>query len=180
MVLGVTCSSLILIYVWTELHYDQYHPEADNIYRITTKQEKSSEIGAVTPGPLAPELKSDFPEVVNTARLGKWSGVFKTSDALFEESQIYFTDNSFLHIFDFPLLKGNRKSVLTQPNQLLLNENMAKKYFGPDWNTRSDVVGSTFRLNNEFDFVVAGVLKNPPSNSSLQFDFLLSLKVLIS
>jgi len=179
MVLGITCSALILMYAWTELHYDQFHAEADNIYRITTKQEKSSEIGAVTPGPLAPELKTNFPEVVNTARLGKWSGVFKTSDALYEEGQIYFTDNSFLHVFDFPLLKGDRHTVLTQPNHLLLNENMAKKYFGADWSTRSDVIGSTLRLNNEFDFVVVGILKNPPSHSSLQFDFLLSFEHII-
>jgi putative ABC transport system permease protein len=104
MVLGITCSSLILLYAWDELHYDQFHTNAKNIYRITTQQDKATAIGAVTPGPLAPELKTNFPEIVNTARVGKWSGVFKTKDVLFAENEIYFADNSLLHIFDFPLV----------------------------------------------------------------------------
>jgi putative ABC transport system permease protein len=179
MVLGITCSSLILLYAWDELHYDQFHTNAKNIYRITTQQDKATAIGAVTPGPLAPELKTNFPEIVNTARVGKWSGVFKTKDVLFAENEIYFADNSLLHIFDFPLVKGDVKTVLTQPNHLVLNERMAEKYFGTEWKTRADVVGTTFRLNNETDFVVAGVIQNLPSNSSFQFDFLLSFDHLL-
>ncbi|MFN6090593.1 MAG: ABC transporter permease [Cyclobacteriaceae bacterium] len=180
MVLGITCSSLILLFAWDELHYDQYHTNAKNIYRITTQQEKATTIGAVTPGPLAPELKNNFPEVVNTARVGKWSGVFKTKDALYEESQIYFADNSLLQIFDFPMIKGDLKTVLKQPNQLVLNEKMAIKYFGAEWKSRPDILGTTFRLNNESDFVVAGIIQNAPSNSSFQFDFLLSFNHLLS
>lgn len=180
MVLGITCSSLILLYAWDELHYDQFHTYAQNIYRITTQRDKATRIGAVTPGPLAPELKNNFPEIINTARVGKWSGVFKTKDALFEESEIYFADNSLLQIFDFPLLAGDLKTVLKQPNQLVLNEKMAEKYFGANWKSRPDVLGTSFRLNNETDFVVAGIIQNPPSHSSFYFDFIVSFEHLVN
>jgi putative ABC transport system permease protein len=178
LVLGITCSTIILVYAWSELTHDHYHTKADNLYRITVQQKDA--VGAVTPGPLASELKTSFPEIRNTARLGKWSGVFKTNEVLFSESNIFFADNSLLHMFDFPLTRGDLKTVLTQPNHMVLSENMAKKYFGKDWQSRNDVIGATFRLNNETDFVAVGVFKDQPAQSSLHFDFLLSFEQLVS
>ncbi len=179
LVLGITCSTIILVYAWREVTRDHYHSKAENLYRITLQQKDKNEIGAVTPGPLAPELKTTFPEIVNTARLGKWSGVLKTTQALFSENNIYFADNSLLKLFDFPLISGDTRTVLTQPNHLLLSESMAHKYFGKDWQTRSDIMGTTFRLNNETDFVAVGVFKDQPAQSSLHFDFLLSFEHLV-
>ena len=178
MVLGITCSAIILLYAWSELHFDRFHTHGENIYRINTKKDKDQSIGAVTPGPLAPELKANFPEVVNVARLGKWSGVFKMGDQRFEENDIYFADRSFLEIFDFPFVKGDAKA-LDQPTNMLITESMAAKYFGENWQTRTDLLGTTFKLNNELDLVVAGVLKNPPSQSSLHFDFLISFQHIV-
>jgi putative ABC transport system permease protein len=179
LVLGITCSTIILVFAWREVMRDHYHTKAGNLYRITLQQRDKEEIGAVTPGPLAPELKSQFPEILNTARLGKWSGVFKTNEVLFSEGNVFFADNSLLHMFDFPLTRGDLKTALTQPTHLLLSESMALKYFGKDWQNRSDLIGATFRLNNETDFVTVGVFKDQPSQSSLHFDFLLSFEHLV-
>jgi putative ABC transport system permease protein len=179
MVLGITCSAILLLYAWSEYNVDRFHTNGQTIYRITTQQEKKEEVGAVTPGPLAPELKSRFPEVVNTARLGKWSGVFKTNNHLYQENQLYFADQSFLQLFDYPLVVGNPKTALLKPTDLLITEAMAVKYFGSDWQKKSDVLGTTFRLNNELDLVVVGILKNPPVESSIQFDFLISFQHLV-
>jgi putative ABC transport system permease protein len=178
MVLGITSSAMILLYAWSELHMDQFHPNGERIYRVTIKHLKDQTIGAVTPGPLAPELKVNFPEVENVARLGKWSGVLKLGNLRFEENNIYFADQSFLEVFDFPLLKGDGK-VLDKPTDLLITEAMAEKYFGADWEKRTDVLGSTLSLNNELDLIVAGVMKNPPPESSLHFDFLISFQHLV-
>jgi putative ABC transport system permease protein len=179
LVMGITCSTIILIYAWREVTHDHYHSKSNNLYRITLQQKDKDEVGAVTPGPLAPELKAQFPEIVNTARLGKWSGVFKTNEVLFSEGNVFFADNSLLHIFDFPLTIGDSKTALIQPNHLLLSESMALKYFGKDWANRSDLIGTTFRLNNEADFVAVGVFKDQPAQSSLHFDFLLSFEYLV-
>jgi putative ABC transport system permease protein len=179
MVLGITCSTLILLYAWSELQYDRFHTHAENIYRITTQAWSDQTIGAVTPGMLAPELKNNFPEIKHIARVGKWSGVLKTNEHLFEEGDIYFTDHSLIEMFDFPLIRGNQTSVLKEPNHLLITESMAVKYFGADWKTRSDVIGTIFRLNNADDFTLAGILKDPPAQSSFQFKFLLPLEHLM-
>lgn len=179
MVLGITCSSIILLYAWSELHYDRFHTKGENIYRVTTLQNKNQQIGAVTPGPLAPELKNKFPEVVNVARMGKWSGVFKMGTQLFQEDDIYFADPSLLEIFNFPLLTGNPKTVLQKPSDILITEAMAIKYFGIEWQKKTDVIGTTLRLNNELDLSVVGVLKNAPVSSSIHFDFLISFQHIV-
>lgn len=180
MVLGITCSTLILLYAWSELQYDRFHTHAENIYRITTQAWSDQTIGAVTPGMLAPELKNNFPEIKHIARVGKWSGVLKTNEHLFEERDIYFTDHSLVEMFDFPLIRGNQARVLKEPNHLLITESMAVKYFGADWKTRPDVIGTIFRLNNADDFTLAGILKDPPAESSFQFKFLLSMEHLVN
>ncbi len=178
MVLGITCSTIIFVYVWRERGHDQHYSKADRVYRITVQQNGSTR--ATTPGLLAPEIKSLFPEVVNTARLGKWSGVLKTSKALFSENNLYFADRTLLPMFDVLLVTGDPKTVLTQPNHILLSETMAAKYFGNQWRAREDVMGATLRLNNETDFVVAGVFRDLPAQSSLQVDFLLSFEHVVT
>lgn len=178
MVLGITCSTIIFIYVWRERDHDRYYSKADNLYRITVQQNGSTR--ASTPGLLAPEIKALFPEVVNTARLGKWSGVLKTSEALFSEDNLYFADRTLLEMFDVPLVQGDLQTVLTQPNHILLSETMAAKYFGNEWRSRNDVIGTTLRLNNETDFIAVGIFRDLPSESSLRFDFLLSFEHLVN
>ena len=180
LVLGITCSTILFVYAWREVTRDHYHTKANSLYRITLQQRDKDEVGPVTPGPLAPELKANFPEIINTARLGKWSGVFKTKDVLFSESNVFFADNALLHMFDFPLVAGDLKTALTQPKHLLLSESMAAKYFGNEWRVRNDIIGTTFRLNNETDFVAVGIFKDQPAESSLQFDFLLSFEHLVT
>ncbi|MFD2571021.1 ABC transporter permease [Spirosoma soli] len=176
--LGIGCCLLIALYVYDEWNYDRFHTNANNIYRVVEKQTQAGEVYdvAVTPGPLAPTLKSDFPEVVNVGRLGKWSGIVKHGKQTFEENSLYFADNGLLKLFDFPLLKGNPNTVLTGPDELVMTEAAAIKYFGADWQRNPNVLGTLLRLNNERDYKVTGILKNIPPNSHLQFDILLSFK----
>ncbi|GAA4446976.1 ABC transporter permease [Nibrella saemangeumensis] len=176
--LSIACCTLIALYVWDEWNFDRANPHAGSIYRIVEDQKQGDEWFkvAVTPGPLAPTLKSDYPEVVQTARLGMWSGIFKLGKQSFEENEVYFADNTLLSMFDMPLLKGNPKTALLQPNEMLLTETMARKYFGADWQKNPNVLGQTLRLNNETDYIVAGVVQDRPYNSHLQFDVLLSFE----
>ncbi len=178
--LGITCCLLITLYVIDEWSYDRFHQNGPNIYRIVEKQNQAGELYdvAITPGPLAATIKKDFPEVVETARMGKWGGKFNFGKQVFEEGNIFFTDNGLLRMFDFPLIKGNPLTALTQPNQVVITETTARKYFGADWPRNPRVMGSVLRLNNETDLVVAGVLKDVPTHSHLQFDMLMSFKTL--
>ncbi|WP_266368335.1 ABC transporter permease [Tellurirhabdus rosea] len=176
--LGIACCLLIALYVYDEWSYDRFHRHADQIYRVVeTQQQADGEYEvAVTPGPLAPTIKSDFPEVVEVARYGRWSGLMKYGKQVFEEPALYFADNSLLRMFDFPLVKGNLRTVLTRPDELVMTETAARKYFGEGWQQNPSVIGSVLRMNDQQNFRVVGILKDVPANSHLQFGILLSFE----
>ena len=176
--LGIACCLLIALYVYDEWNYDRFHRNAHSIYRVVEKQPQSGEIYdvAITPGPLAPTLKADFPEVAEVGRIGRWSGLMKSGKQVFEEGNLFFADNGLLRMFDFPLIKGNVATALTRPDELVMTETSARKYFGNNWQQNPAVLGATLRLNNERDYRVVGVLKDVPANSHIQFDILLSFK----
>lgn len=179
---SMACCLLISVYIWNELHYDAFHKNAASIFRLTEKQNQAGTLYnvAVTPGPLAPALQKDFPEIQHTVRFGKWSGVMKNGTHVFEENNIFYADNSIFKVFDFTLMRGNSATALLQPNEIIITESTADKYFGEGWRSNSGLLGQVFRLNNETDFTLAGIAKNPPVNSSIQFDFLLSFQFIIA
>jgi putative ABC transport system permease protein len=176
--LGMACCLMISIYIWDELNYDSFHRKSASIFRITEKQDQAGTLYnvAVSPGPLAPAIDSAYPEIDKTVRFGKWSGLIKTSNQSFEEKQILFTENSIFHVFDFTLLKGNPAKALLAPDEIVITESTAARYFGPDWQTKTGLIGETFSLNNSATFTLAGIAKDPPANSSITFDILLPIQ----
>ena len=180
--LGLTCCLFVALYIYDEYRYDRFHPNANSIYRVVAKQKAPDGLFdvAVTPGPLAASLKRDFPEVLEVARLGQWGGSLKYGKQTYEVKALYFTDNGLFHLFDFPLVKGDRRTVLTRPDQVVLTETTAARYFGTNWRSNPKVLGARLRLNNERDYTVVGVAKDVPTHSHIQFDALLSFKSLES
>lgn len=178
--ISMACCVAISMFIWNEIHFDDFHANRQNIYRITEKQYQAGALYdvAVTPGPLAPAMQKEFPEIENAVRFGSWSGVLKNGTHTFQESNMLFAENSMFSMFNFPLLKGNAATALRSPNEIIITETAAEKYFGKDWQNNSALLGQVFRLNNEVDFKLVGVAKNPPQNSSIRFDFLLPLKYL--
>src|SRR5687768_2491250 len=115
--LGLACCILIGLYTWDEYNYDRFHSNYKNIFRVVDQQFQADEIYnvAVTPGPLAGALKSDFPEIENVCRIGKLrsNGILKIDDKAFEPHDVITTDNSFFTVFDFILILGNSQRVLS-------------------------------------------------------------------
>ena len=178
--LSISCCLAISIFIWNEMHYDDFHKNSAAIYRVTEKQNQAGTLynAAVTPAPLAPAMQKDFAEIVNTVRMGKWSGVIKNGTHAFQEIDILQTENSLFSMFDFPFLKGNAETALQSPDEIVITEHTAAKYFGKDWYNNPALLGQTFRLNNEVDYKLAGVVKDPPLNSSIRFNILLPLSYL--
>ena len=176
--LGLLACLLIGLFIYDELSYDRFHTHADHIYRVYKHEQQQGEFynTATTPGPLAPTLKSDFPEVVEVARTGAWYGSFKHADKAFQEKNIFFTDQELFKIFDFPLLKGDPNTVLKKPNEVVISERTALKYFGEGWEKDKNLLGKTFTFNGTEEVILAGVAKELPANSHFQFDFLLSFE----
>ena len=96
--------------------------------------------------------------------------MFEVGTRKFEEKNVFYADSTFLQVFSFPLVKGNSETALMRPDAVLITEDMAKKYFGQE-----NPVGKTLKKNNGNNVTVTGVLANIPSNSHLQFDFILPM-----
>jgi len=174
--IGLACCLLITIWVLDELSYDKFHENADNLYRVEEDQHYSGRIFYVyvTPYPLGPALKEEIPEIIDATRV-VWTGgvLFKYEDNTFFEDNGRAVDPSFLKIFTYPLVKGDKNTALDSPFSAVLSEDLAEKYFGED-----DPIGKVITLNNQYDFTVTGVLENIPHNTYLQFDFLVPYEIL--
>lgn len=171
--LAVGLAVCILIFLWVqdELSYDRFHTNADRIYRVIEHEELSSgEILSYSQqGPaLAPILKADYPEILESVRYRVWGGrLVRFGDHKFYEKGFAFADPAILTMFTFPLIKGDPASALTDPSSIVISENMARKYF-----ENEDPLGKILRVDNHTNFIVSGVMENIPSNSHLKFDFL--------
>ena len=171
--IGLAVCILIFQYVRMELTYDGFHENSDDIYRfVGSFQEETGEwdYKAVTPIPLAPALADQYPEVIRFSRFLNRTTVVKHNGRVFNEL-LLFADSDVLSMFSFEVLKGNPSMALQEKHSVILSEAAAEKYFG-----ESDPMGKilSIRGRDEFvDFVVTGVVKNVPHNSTIRFDFLL-------
>ena len=166
---GMACSIFILLWVQHERSYDKFHTNGENIYRLTV--EISGLKASLSVAPIARAMQSEIPEVKNAAILCAAGGLFKYEDRQFEEKAVYFADSTFLDMFSFPLIKGDRKTALNSPNNIVITERAAKKYFG-----KEDPMGKVLSRYSTEKFTVTGVLADIPENSHLQFDFLLPIR----
>jgi putative ABC transport system permease protein len=172
--MGLACCLILLAFVRQELSYDDFHTDSDRIFRVAQKVD-GTENWAWTGGAMAPMLMKEFDQVEMAVRIHQTSTYLKPSDGQnqgesFREEKFTFADEGFFEVFDFPLLSGTATGVLVDPFQILLTESMAKKYFG-----EADPVGKSLISTGDFEFVVKGVLKDLPSNTHLDFDFITSL-----
>jgi len=173
---GIACCILIFLYVQDELSYDRFHANAQEIYRVIrvrTSPDGTASAQPSTSGLLAPLLKSDFPEVVKSARIVGSEQIVRVGDKSFCEV-LYFVDPGFLEMFSFPVLGGGSQKALFDPSSVVITTEVARKYFGD-----ADPIGQrmTIQLDEtEGEFTVAGLTQPPPANSSIDYDFLLSFE----
>jgi putative ABC transport system permease protein len=176
--MGLACCVAIGLYIHDELSYDRFHPN-QNIYRVTEIQEQAGGFYpvAVTPGVLAKELKSDFPSIEQTCRISRFwrAPVFSLDEKSIEPGVLLVADNSLFTMFHFPLLSGDSRTVLSGLNDVVLTEKTAVSLFGSGWKAKN-ILGKEITLNNDRILTIAGIAQNPPSNSHIQFDALLSMK----
>jgi len=169
---GIATYLMIGLYVQFELSYDRFHVNADRIYEITVDNQ------AKTPDVLAPTLLEEFPDVKAATRLinrGETSVSFE--GRTFIENNWVWADQHILEVFSFPLLKGDRKTVMRNPDSIIISEDMAFKYFG-NKDPINKVLHCSFFGYVGTDFIVRGVLKNIPKNSHVRGDFFANLETL--
>jgi putative ABC transport system permease protein len=184
--IGITASLFIFQYVLFERSYDRFHKNGDQIYRLIQQLTFNNiELApeSLTMTALGPALKRQLPEVIEYARLyqdNKENFIVSyhpedgSTPIELMERRVFYADASFMRMFSFPMLMGEPET-LTEPNNLLISENLAKKIFGPDWRS-SETLGKTITLNGEEDFIVSGIFQNVPGNSHIKFDVLASIR----
>ncbi|MGD2090558.1 MAG: ABC transporter permease [Candidatus Aminicenantes bacterium] len=172
--IGITCSILIFLWVRDELRYDKFHVNADELFLVKLDQKYVSNVISsvtTTPGALGPALKREYPEILQYGRISSMGKVLLKYDRkIFYEKRFGLVDPSVFEMFTFPFVKGDPKTAFSAPHSVVITEEMAKKYFDDQ-----EPLGKTLKLNHQYHFMVTGVIKNIPLNSSIRFDFFVPL-----
>ncbi len=168
---------VISLYIYHEWSYDRMYTGSDRIYKFNQEFVSGGErqLVSTTPSLLVPTLIEEYPEV-ETGTLVFDLSIFSSvlvdaGEGNQEESRFAFVDENFYKVFDFEILAGQKGSLLDEPNQVVLTEETAKRYFGSAQNAE----GKTLKIDSK-EYQVTGVMENFPSNSHLDFDFLASFK----
>ncbi len=172
---GMGSCLLILLYVLDELNYDRYNTKADRIYRVQTniKFGGNDMHFAVSPDPIGPTLKKDYPQVEQFVRLhqrGTWL-VKRTGEPInLREDNITFADSTLFDVFTLPLVSGNPKRALAEPNTVVISESAARRHFG-----NQNPMGQTLMFDNTKTYTVTGVMRDMPTNAHFHSDFFLTM-----
>lgn len=178
--IGIAVSILISFYVFDELSYDKFHTDAGRIHQIYLKamlQGKPIE-GANTCAPIAAASREELAGVEDAIRICLWRDVvFRNEDKIYTEEKLLLADSNFFSFFTFDLLEGNENDILNEPNQIILTEKTAIKYFGYKIGDEDSPIGKSLLMGTDkTNCEIVGVMKNPPKNSHFQFDMMLSMQ----
>lgn len=172
--IGITCSLLILLWVFDELSFDRFHPKADRLYQVYVNAFFDGKVNTwrSIPLPTSEGLKTEHSSIVNTTSTD-WGG--ERLLAVGENSirkRGYYAGEEFLEMFQFPLVQGDPAKVLDDQTSIVISESTAKALFGDE-----DPINKIVRVDNLYDQKVSGVVKDVPKNSSFEFDCLLPWKL---
>jgi len=178
---GLACCMLITLYILNETSYDRYQKNADNIYQVGTEFKGLGNIKKLpnTPAAMGEIMKSVFPEIQQTTRLVRLFGEDKTllqytpqNNAVksFYETKGYLADSTFFRMFTYNFIAGDPSTALSNPNSVVLSEEIAKKIFG-NQQALHKIIHISSSTNGDHDFEVTGVFKpiNKPSHIDGRF-----------
>jgi putative ABC transport system permease protein len=175
--LGMSISLLFIAGLTFLYTFDNFHTDADRIYRVTTHRQDNSEHPhyASAPAGLVQRFRNDFPGVEKVVAIyGTLSG-----EIIYRDSKIslngYFTEPEFFDLLTFPLIKGNTASALSRPNTLVVTASAATKIFGTQ-----NPLGEVIQMEPYGEFVITGIMKDPPKNSHMNFEALASYSTLLA
>jgi len=173
---GIAVCTLILMWVQDELSYDKFNKNGDRVFRVERKGSwQGRDIHSPFTGPLyGPQLKADYPEVVEQARLYPMRLPVHDHRNFTHQQQLFFADPGVFHIFTLTSTGNDLEHALDQPNTVVLSRSIAVRYFG-----KPDVVGRQLSVDfndRKVDLQVTGVFEDVQSH--VRMDMLVSMKSL--
>jgi putative ABC transport system permease protein len=171
--LGLATCIIIFLYVQDELSYDRQFENAENIYRLEPHWIGQGEDSrwAATQGSILPELIKSYPEITAGVKINHPYNplTFSQGETTFTEKNVLLADSTFFNIFNYRVISGDPLKMLAGPNKVVMTHTTATRYFGT-----LDAVGEIIKLDERI-YTISGVIADPPVNSHLQFDILISL-----
>lgn len=173
--IGLTCAAVIFLWVEDELTFDNIHLKKDHLYQVLENWEyEGIRTFSSTPAPLAPAMKADIPGIQQSCRSTE-----ELASALFTigNNNLYanglYADSSLFNMFTFSFIEGNAATPFSQLYSIVLTEKTARNFFGSTQN----VVGKTVLVDHKQPYVVTGVVKDLPENSSIRFDWVAPFEI---
>ncbi len=176
--IGIAAATMLLMYTWDELSYDNFHAKKDDIYLVGVKQQGKdgeTESGWTTP-PTGPALNGYFPEIETFTRVCIWFDDVTTrrGQEKYIEKNVVGADSTFFDVFTVNFLAGNPQTALKEPNSVVITKSIAEKYFGNE-----NPIGKTMEFESFFsECTITGLIEDLPENSHLEIDILFSLSSL--
>jgi putative ABC transport system permease protein len=173
--IGIACAGFIFLWVENEFSYNNNNEKKPQLYQVMENQayEGKHYTFAATPGLLAPAMKNELPGIADVCRLS-WDQytLFSLDDkAIYHRG--YYADSNIFNMFTLPLVAGKKENVFEQLHSLVISEKMAKKFFP----SAKDAFGKSIKVNNKEEYIISGVFKDLPDNSTLKFDWLSPFKI---
>ncbi|MGS2738567.1 ABC transporter permease [Sinomicrobium sp. M5D2P17] len=172
--IGITSCLLLALFITDELSYDKFNEKSDRIARVVFRGKVGGEImkEAVVMAPVAQTLKEEFPEVTDATRIRR-IGTPKISyeNTVYRNSRFAYVDPNFFAIFTLPIVRGNAKNPLGEPNSIVLTRDEAHKYFGD-----TDPIGKELFMGEDREPLrVTAIIDRVPENSHFHFDMFASM-----
>ena len=177
--IGLACCMVIYLFIRDERSFDSFHSRKASLYRLNEVQNfpgtNIQKVALTMPG-MGPFLLKEFPEVVNYTRfMCRPKQLMMKDEKRFLLPFVATVDSTFLDMFDFEVMHGDKSTALDEPNTMMVTEATALKFF----KSAGEAIGNTLTLNDA-EYKVTGVLKNVPENSHMKFDALVSMTTITS
>ncbi len=172
---GIASALMIILYVIDEFSYDRFHPDANNIYRVCldAKLQDTEMLAPISNNAIGPVSYDQYPDILNYTRIFSFAGDpdIRYGDKTFIEKSLIYADSTFFQLFKgFRLISGDPGNILNEPNQLVMTQSTAERYFGSE-----DPVGKSVRKwSGNQEWQVVGIAEDPPPNSHIKFDIVCS------
>jgi len=176
---GLAASIFIFQYAFFQLSFDQYNENSDRIFRVMNERFEGDQMiqrGQITYSAVGPQMAEDYPEVVNYTTVNTFvNNVLIYENQPTEVAAILFVEPSYFEMFDVELLAGNPETLVDEAYRLVLTESMAEKIFQTTTDNWTDYLGKVVEMgSSRLQWQVSGVVADPPANSSLHYEVLMS------
>ncbi|GHE63549.1 FtsX-like permease family protein [Roseivirga thermotolerans] len=183
--LGLTASIFVLQYAFFQLSFDKHNSKSDRIFRVINERFEGDRLiqrGQITYSAVGPQLAADYPEVVNHTTVNTFvDNVFLYDNHPTPVSALLLAEPSYAEMFDLGVLAGNPETMLSGKYQLVLTESMAQKVFQKAEANWADYLGTTVLMgSSRQQWQLTAVIADPPANSSLQYEAILSRETVFS